>query len=319
MSAISVIVPVYKVEPYLHRCVNSILAQTFTDFELILVDDGSPDNCPAICDEYAEKDYRIHVIHQENGGLSSARNAGIELALHGSSKYLMFVDSDDWIHSSMLESLFNGVKQKQLNIGVCWSQKASKYEVEQNYGLCQCKLITPEEFFVISPADATMACGKIYNKQLFIDVRYPLGRIHEDLFFTHLILFKEAQIALIDQPLYYYFYNYNGLSNTQSEKKKKDAVEGQRLRLQFFKENGFLRAFEYEYNNPTCIACELMAAEEGIVPIIEKKSALLKRLRETLINQKIGLFGHEWLYELAYPHLMKLFWLIEAMKKRIKQ
>lgn len=98
MPTLSIIVPVYKVEPYLHRCVDSILAQTFTDFELILVDDGSPDNCGAICDEYAAKDSRILVIHKENGGLSDARNAGLDIA---KGEYIGFVDSDDYISPQM--------------------------------------------------------------------------------------------------------------------------------------------------------------------------------------------------------------------------
>lgn len=102
MSEISVIVPVYKVESYLERCIQSILAQTYKDFELILVDDGSPDNCPAICDRYAKQDGRIRVIHQENGGLSAARNTGIEMA---KGKWLFFVDSDDWVHTEALRTL----------------------------------------------------------------------------------------------------------------------------------------------------------------------------------------------------------------------
>ena len=317
MPEVSIIVPVYKTEPYLRRCVDSILRQTFTNFELILVDDGSPDLCGSICDDY-KKDGRVKVIHQANAGLSAARNAGIELALTSSSRYIMFVDSDDWIHSAMLESLINGIKRYKKDIGVCWSQKVSEYEDEQSYNLSQCKLITPEEFFVMSPADATVAWGKLYYKQLFKDARYPIGRIHEDLFLTHLVLFKESEIVLIDQPLYYYFINNDGLSKTPSMKKKKDAIEGQRLRLQYFKENGFLQAFEYEYNNPSCIAREIKAIDEGIVPEIEKKAVLQRRLRETLKNQKISLTGHEWLYELAYPYLMKIYWLKEAMKNRLK-
>ena len=104
MPEVSIIVPVYKVEPYLHRCVDSILAQTFSDFELILVDDGSPDNCPAICDEYAEKDDRIHVIHQENGGLSAARNAGMAAAR---GKYYLFCDSDDYVSPYWCEAMYS--------------------------------------------------------------------------------------------------------------------------------------------------------------------------------------------------------------------
>ena len=121
MSIISVIVPVYNVEPYLNRCVDSILEQTFTDFELILVDDGSPDNCPAICDEYARKDSRIHVIHQKNGGLSDARNAGIDWVVANSdSQWISFVDSDDWVHPMYLFTLLSAVKTTNTYVSVCF-------------------------------------------------------------------------------------------------------------------------------------------------------------------------------------------------------
>lgn len=107
MPEISVIVPVYKVEQYIHRCIDCILNQTFTDFEIILVDDGSPDNCGKICDEYAEKDNRIHVIHKQNGGLSSARNAGLDIA---TGKYVMFCDSDDYVNNNWCSELYNTIE-----------------------------------------------------------------------------------------------------------------------------------------------------------------------------------------------------------------
>ena len=106
MSAVfSIIVPIYKVEPYVHKCIDSIVDQSYEDFELILVDDGSPDNCPKICDEYADKDKRIHVIHKKNGGLVSARNAGLKAA---TGEYVLYVDGDDWL---LPDSLKKGVRQ----------------------------------------------------------------------------------------------------------------------------------------------------------------------------------------------------------------
>lgn len=119
MPELSIIVPVYKVEPYLRRCLDSILAQTFRDFELILIDDGSPDNCGAICDEYAEKDSRIIVIHQKNQGVSAARNAGLDIAR---GTYLGFVDSDDWIEPEMYETMIATAKEKQVDVVVCGIQ-----------------------------------------------------------------------------------------------------------------------------------------------------------------------------------------------------
>ena len=123
MPTISVIVPVYKVEPYLARCVDSILAQSFRDFQLILVDDGSPDNCPKLCDDYAKQDSRIHVIHQKNQGLSAARNAGIDYALSGDSQWLSFIDSDDWVHPCFLQTLYEGAVSYGTKMASCRWQK----------------------------------------------------------------------------------------------------------------------------------------------------------------------------------------------------
>ena len=120
MAAISVIVPIYKVEAFLHRCVDSILAQTFADFDLVLVDDGSPDSCGDICEEYARKDGRIHVIHQKNGGLSAARNTGIDWAQANSgSQWLAFVDSDDWVHPDFLLRLYTMVQETGCLLSAC--------------------------------------------------------------------------------------------------------------------------------------------------------------------------------------------------------
>ena len=131
-SLVSVIVPVYKVEKYLRRCIDSILNQTFTGFNLILVDDGSPDNCGLICDEYAEKDNRIHVIHKKNGGLSDARNAGLEWYFeHSDSKWLTFIDSDDWIHPRYLEGLLEAERIYSTDIVVCDYLDAEEYKAFQ--------------------------------------------------------------------------------------------------------------------------------------------------------------------------------------------
>ena len=120
MAEISVIVPVYKVEAFLGRCVDSILSQSFSDFELILVDDGSPDNCGKMCEDYAKQDDRIHVIHQKNGGLSAARNTGIDWTFkHSESRWLAFVDSDDWVHPDYLKILYNTAKHTSCKLSAC--------------------------------------------------------------------------------------------------------------------------------------------------------------------------------------------------------
>ncbi|MGN1419507.1 MAG: glycosyltransferase family 2 protein [Acutalibacteraceae bacterium] len=133
MPEISIIVPVYKVEQYLNSCIDSILAQSFTDFELILVDDGSPDNCGKICDEYAEKDSRVKVIHKENAGVSAARNSGIDLS---SGKYIMFCDSDDYVDSNWCRSLYDAIENNDVELSVCGFRRFS----------CENKSITSPEF-----------------------------------------------------------------------------------------------------------------------------------------------------------------------------
>ena len=165
---VSIIVPVYKVEKYLNRCVDSILAQTFTDFECILVDDGSPDGCPAICDEYAKKDNRIKVIHQENKGVSAARNAGLDMA---KGEYILFVDSDDWIDESTVQSLLMISEDADIIMcgfsieyedGTTFQENSGNKKLEGSDILGEFILdnIRPE------------ACGKLYRLELFSDTRF---------------------------------------------------------------------------------------------------------------------------------------------------
>ena len=210
MPTISVIVPVYKVEPYLRQCVDSILGQTFRDFELILVDDGSPDGCPAICDEYAEQDSRVKVIHKENGGLSSARNAGLDVA---KGEYIAFVDSDDWIHPEMLDTMQNRIQQHHADMAICGVE--SVYEDDGkivHHTLTDAvlsqddmvgKLATQAWYYII-------ACNKLYRKKIFEVLRYPEGYIHEDAAIIHRIIGLCKCIVTVEQP----FYNYRQTGNS---------------------------------------------------------------------------------------------------------
>lgn len=181
MCEISIIVPVYKVEKYLRKCVDSILAQTFTDFEVILVDDGSPDNSGKICDEYAEKDNRVRVIHKENGGLSSARNAGIDVAR---GKYLGFVDSDDYIDEDMYEILYENLKIHDADI--------SSVELIPFYGDRYKKANKEKKVIILNKKEAiksvlegtqfyAYAWNKLYRKELFKDNRYLDGKTFEEI------------------------------------------------------------------------------------------------------------------------------------------
>lgn len=192
---ISVILPVYKVEIYLHRCVDSILSQIYKDFELILVDDGSPDNCEKICDEYMLKENRIVVIHKENGGLSRARNAGLDWAFeYSNSQYITFIDSDDWIHLQYLEALYNTISGNM--ISVCNFIRITDMLSEEKQKTIDTTVVDTELFFCERNINAVTAWGELYKKSLFESLRYPEGKLHEDEYVTYKIISCKMQNEL---------------------------------------------------------------------------------------------------------------------------
>lgn len=233
MPLISVIVPVYKVERYLQRCVDSILAQSFDDFELILVDDGSPDNCGKICDDYAKKDPRIHVIHQANGGLSAARNAGIDWSFTGSnSEWITFIDSDDWVHHKYLEFLHRAVKETKSRISVCRFTETDGLVYDQN-AVFSADIMDWDRLLIDDNVLAVIGCGKLYSKDLFSALRYPQGKIHEDEFLTYKLLAQAGIIACVPEQLYYYFNNSEGITGKGFSLKRLDALDAFEERIEF--------------------------------------------------------------------------------------
>lgn len=211
---ISIIVPVYNAESYLARSVDSILAQTYPNLEIILVDDGARDNSGAICDEYARKDSRIRVIHKENGGLSSARNAGIDIA---TGEYLGFVDSDDWIEPETY-GLFLELAKKYDAKMVC----GGRYDVdsgtmERTVGLC------PEKEEVISGIEMlgrvflwdhcdSSSCDKMFHRSLYRDLRYPLGVVCEDVALFPYVAERAERVVMCNRPLYNYYHHGGTIS-----------------------------------------------------------------------------------------------------------
>ena len=218
MPLISVIVPVYKVEPYLRECVDSILNQTFTDFELILVDDGSPDNCPQICDEYVRKDNRVMVIHKENGGLSSARNVGLDYVFaHSDSRYISFVDSDDYIDFDFLKILLESIDY--CDICVCSYSTINKNL--EGFAVND-KIVDKENYWKLGDDGvySIVAWNKLYKKELFKNLRYLEGKIHEDEFIIHRLISKCSCIKCIKEKLYYYRYRSESITFEESSVKK---------------------------------------------------------------------------------------------------
>lgn len=243
MPIISIIVPVYNVEKYLNKCINSILNQTFEDYELILVDDGSTDNSSRICDEYAKIDDRIKVIHKINGGLSSARNMGIE---NSCGEYIAFIDSDDYIHPQMIEILYNNIKMYQADISICNYENVKENEAYNKIIFKDFKLIDREikEYTNIDALKEldnknvlifTIACNKLYKKQLFNNVRYKEGKIHEDEFIIHELLYYSSKIVYTNKKLYYYFMREGSITKSKYSISRIDLLDAHKERIRFFR------------------------------------------------------------------------------------
>lgn len=323
MPIISVIVPVYKVEQYIHRCINSILEQSFADFELILIDDGSPDNCGTICDEYAKVDNRVRVIHQENGGLSAARNTGIDWVMQNSgSEWITFVDSDDWVKNNYLERLFEAVQKYGSKVSVGDFKKVSDTETVKNFET-EIIEINPEELWISNRANATVAWGKLYGKNLFEEIRYPIGRIHEDEFVTYKLLFPLEKIAYVQECLYMYFQNDEGIMNTSWSLKRLDALDAFEEQLKFFKKGKFKQVFydtERIYINDLAVAIEKIYCN---YPEYINKEKLKNKLRWKICKykKKIGLSvkNKSNIFLVAFPLFTKVYIWLRKKSKSLKE
>lgn len=215
---ISIIVPVYKVEKYLDGCLESIVNQTYQNLEILLVDDGSPDNCPRLCDEWAQKDSRIKVIHQSNGGLSAARNAALKVA---AGEYYAFVDSDDYIEDTLCEQVMNVFAKHDVDIVVfdCWRVD------EENNKLGSTEKITEGVLGQESALAELMKgninnyiCNKIYSKKVFEGMSFPVGRLWEDVATAYKLFMKAEHIYCLPEKLYYYLQRVDSITNTINEK-----------------------------------------------------------------------------------------------------
>lgn len=234
---ISVIVPVYNVEKYLSQCINSILNQTMKNLEIILVDDGSLDNSGKICDEFAKKDNRIVVIHKENNGLSSARNAGLEIA---TGDYIGFVDSDDWLDENMYGTLLKLIKDTNADISCCkFFQTANgeekippiNNEIIESFN----NIEGLNNFYTDLYIQTVVAWNKLYTRKLFDNVVYPVGKIHEDEGTTYKLFYKANKITYTNKPLYYYRITPNSITTRKFNKKRLDILDVYDEKIKFIK------------------------------------------------------------------------------------
>ena len=324
---ISIIVPVYNVEKYLNRCVDSILNQTFSDFELILVDDGSPDNCGKICDEYAEKDRRVRVIHKPNGGLSDARNAGIEWALKNSdSEWITFIDSDDWVHHRYLEFLLKAVIENNTLISICkYHSTHNEIKIDENI-IFTSEILDTEEFQIQRFTYSLIAVVKLIRKELITDIRFPVGKLHEDAFTIWKLLIKVDSISFVDLELYYYFQNPNSIMHVQWTPRRLDEVQAYEEQIKFYEKN---KKYNLKNRAEKALINVLASQINSILSMNDKKNQekylkiLRKKLRSNFRKYKkvlnLTLRNDAWIYECAYPKRMWLYWAVKAQINKIKK
>lgn len=231
MPEISVIVPVYNTGRFLNRCVDSILAQTFSDLELFLVDDGSTDLSGKICDEYAAKDSRVRVIHQENQGQSVARNQAIS-QMEGN--WVHFVDSDDWIHPQMLEYLYRAAMELHTDISVCGFGETTGEFPQIPEDSLKATLWTPRDFYKERFLNATVPVAKLIRREVLGDHRFPVGKYIDDEFIMYRVLFEREQLAYLPAPLYAYYVNPESLTKRAWNPRRLDAWEAYEQQIAFF-------------------------------------------------------------------------------------
>ncbi|WP_130858643.1 glycosyltransferase family 2 protein [Gracilibacillus phocaeensis] len=239
-AKVSIIVPIYNVEPYIHRCLDSIIHQTYSNLEIILVDDGSPDDCGKIANDYQQTDRRVHVIHQENAGLSDARNQGVKRA---SGDYTMFVDSDDWLKETMVEMMMTYMISYQADV----VQTAFYYAYQD-------KLLVDQRYFkehdrpVLLQQDRLMyelianekvknfAWGKLYKTSFIRNIPFKKGVLFEDVFWAHHVMHQVDRYLILHQPMYYYYQRDNSIAATYTTRSL-DMLKGLKERHRFVESN----------------------------------------------------------------------------------
>lgn len=232
---VSIIVPVYNVEPYLRKCLDSLVCQTYPEIEIIAVDDGSSDASSEICDEYASRYHNIKVIHQDNGGLSVARNVGMD---HASGQYYGFVDSDDYVSPLFIQKLVRAAQESGADISMCRFGHNGSFQLRGN-GI---QILQRRELALALCNDATgnfgIVCNKLYSAGLFSDIRFPEGRIHEDEATVYQLFWAAGECAMLEEVLYCYRVRDNSIVNSPFTPARMDAAQAYQERIEFYRAKG---------------------------------------------------------------------------------
>lgn len=298
---ISIIIPVYNTEKYLKCCIESVRKQSYRNIEIILVNDGSTDQCARICNEYAQYDNRIRVIHKNNKGLAEARNDGIKCS-RGS--YLAFIDSDDFIHRQYIEVLYENCRKYESEIAILDYERVDCDAADENYVVQKLKKYTTEcvsgkaanyriyeyEYYV----KTIMACAKLIKKELFNGICFPPGRIHEDEATIYKLLYNAKKVVYINLKLYFYRRNPNGIMLSEFSEKRLQLIDALEERLQFYEEHKekkggkdlYNLTLDYEYSVLHQFYCKLKFHMNNSEILQEKLRKKQKQIYLILIKEQ---------------------------------
>lgn len=324
---ISVIIPVYNVEPYLRQCVDSVAGQTYRDLQIILVDDGSTDGSGNICDEYATKDLRIKVIHKKNGGLSEARNFGLSLA---SGEYISFVDSDDYIHPQMMELFLKFALESNADMVTCRYERDDEEFFLKSIDIAS---VVPEYFDGKKDFDSiiirsnVIACCRLYKKTVLEGFSYPVGKLHEDEY-IHRILFKCQKVACLKEKLYFYRIRENSIMGVFSEKRVYDELEAYEDRIAFALEHKWTEIYHLAFGRyahyckdtyeqiQECYAGDF----KGLLGYLRRSlRAVIKKYGEKNFEKDYIAFSKGSLYYESYKVIAKLTYPLSQFLFRVKR
>ena len=276
MHKISVIIPVYNVEKYLSACMESIIHQTYKNLEIILVNDGSTDSCPQICEEYAAKDNRIKVIHKKNGGLSDARNSGLEIA---TGEFISFVDSDDLLSLDFCQRLLDALIESDADIVECdfvkFEEETEEINEVEETDFELFNTLTALELLIkdyIQP----MVWNKLYRRQVLENIKFPIGKIHEDVFWTYRVLGNAKRIVKIKKKMYWYRQQAKSIMGMKYSLQRLDAVEALEERIEYMKE--FFPSLENLAIKVFCFNCTYHYQQIYINPNIDPNKVLRKTI-----------------------------------------
>ena len=319
MAQITVMMAAYNAGKYLKRALDSILAQTFADFDVIIVDDGSKDDTGAICDAYVEADSRIHVVHQKNSGVCVTRNRCLDWAYENSdSQWITFIDSDDWVHPEMLERLLHAAQDNGVLISACGYEETTGEDPviasEQLEPVCWKTM----DFYQANYVNAIMTCCKLYHKSCYKNIRHPLDNYFDDEFVSYKMLYAQEKMAVIPAPLYAYFVNTTGLTKKKWTPKLLDAWVAYEEQIAFFTEKGRQDLVHFRYRGylDNAMVNYAAAQEAGDAPeMVQARKKIDRHIRGLLRRMwKLG-FIEFWpdfdiLYTF-YPTWTRLyrFWL----------